>query len=71
MTGIPERGARLARREVWVGTGLCSAPTEYAATLSPDGKRLTDGKWTRSVQDRDTRQMTVTSTGTWSAKLVR
>ena len=59
------------KREVAMTTGPRSAPTEYTATLSPDGKTLTGGRWTESERDSATGQVKVTSTGTWTAKFVK
>lgn len=54
-----------AKREVSFSTG----GAEYTATLSPDGKSLTGGKWTDSEKDYRTRKVTVARTGAWSARL--
>jgi hypothetical protein len=52
------------KREVSFSTGS----VEYTAILSPDGKSLTQGKWTESEKDYQTREATITKTGVWSAK---
>lgn len=54
------------KREVSFSTG----GTAYTAILSPDGKSLTQGKWTESEKDFQTRKVTITRTGVWSAKFV-
>ncbi len=41
---------------------------EYTATLSADGKGLTQGRWTDSKEDFETKKVTVTRTGVWSAR---
>jgi methionine-rich copper-binding protein CopC len=60
-----------AARALSFSTGI-SEVTSYTAVLSPDGKSLTQGKWTKSKKDRKQSGqagMTVVSAGTWSAKL--
>lgn len=60
-----------AARAVSFSTGI-SEITSYTAVLSPDGKSLTQGKWTVTKKaDKKSGQagMIVVSAGTWSAKL--
>ena len=40
----------------------------YSATLSADGSRLTNGKWTESMRDVDGKSGELIRSGTWSAK---
>ena len=54
------------KREVSFGTGNAA----FTSILSPDGKSLTQGKWTESERDHRTRKATVTRTGNWSAKFI-
>ncbi len=51
-------------REVSFSTG----GTAYSAILSLDGKSLTQGKWTESEKDFQTRRLTIIKSGLWSAK---
>jgi hypothetical protein len=53
-----------AARSLSFSTGI-SQTTSYTAVLSPDGKSLTEGKWTVTKKAGNT----VVSSGTWSAKL--
>ncbi len=55
------------KREVSFSTGDTAS---YTAILSPDGKSLTRGKWTNSEKNFQTRKVTVTRTGVWSATFV-
>lgn len=60
-----------AARTLSFSTGI-SEITSYTAVLSPDGKSLTQGKWTVTKKDdKKSGQagMIVASAGTWSAKL--
>jgi hypothetical protein len=54
------------RREVSFGTGNAA----FTAILSPDGKSMTQGKWTESERDHRTRKANVKRTGDWSAKFI-
>ena len=55
------------KREVSFSTGDTAS---YTAILSPDGKSLTQGKWTDSEKDYRTRKITIKRTGVWSAKFI-
>jgi hypothetical protein len=52
------------KREVSFSTG----GTTYTAILSPDGKSLTNGKWSESKKDFQTSKVSIIKTGVWSAK---
>lgn len=54
------------KQEASVNSGGIS----YTAILSPDRKSLTQGKWTESEKDFQTRKVTIISTGVWSAKFI-
>ena len=59
-------------RALSFSTGTMASESSYTAVLSPDGKSLTQGKWTESKKDdRKSGQsgVTVVRAGTWSAKL--
>jgi hypothetical protein len=61
-------------RTVSFSTGTMSSACSYTAVLSPDGKSLTQGKWTESKKgDRKSGEsaMAVVRTGDWSAKLTK